>query len=82
MWGQSPQFRLFLCLYSWLSRHFSPFYSPHLKPTVPNLLGGDFKGFPTIVLILAHNMKVFVLVFGGKHDVDVFSTFTMAFNSL
>ena len=30
-------------------------------------------------------MKVFVLVFlvfGGKHDVDVFSTFTMAFNSL
>ena len=26
--GQSPQFKLFLCLYSWLSRHFSPFSPP------------------------------------------------------
>ena len=44
-WGKVPQFRLFLCLYSWLPRRFSTFYSPHPKPLVPNrappsLLGG------------------------------------------
>ena len=40
------------------------------------------KGFPTIVLILEHNIKVFVIVFlffGGKNDVDILSTFTHAF---
>ena len=48
------------------------------------LVGGDFKGFPTIVLILEHNIKVFVVVFlffGGKHDADVFSTFTTCLQS-
>ena len=35
--GKAPKFKLFLCLYSWLSRNFSPFYSPHPKPQVPNM---------------------------------------------
>ena len=44
------------------------------------LFAPTFKDFPTIVLILEHNIKVFVvvsLVFGGKNDADVFSTFTI-----
>ena len=34
--GKAPQFKLFLCLCRWLSRHFSTFYSSHPKPPVPN----------------------------------------------
>ena len=90
--GKSRQFRLFLCIYSWLSKHFSPFYSPHPKLPVPNRAShacwlilrvlGDFKGFPTIVLILKQNIKVFVsvfLVFCGKNDVEALSNFTSIF---
>ena len=36
--------------------------------------------FPTIALMLEHNIKVFVvvfLVFGGKSDADILATFTL-----
>ena len=63
--GKAPQFSLFLCLYRWSSRHFSPFYSPHPKPPVPTcgparLLGG-FKGLSRINISSA----VVVLPFFG-----------------
>ena len=63
--GEILQLILFLCLYSWLSRHFSPFYSPQAKPPVPNMapkLIGWLEGFISLRLymILKHrHFKLF-----------------------
>ena len=45
--GKAPQFRLFLYLYSWLSRQFSPAKTPGFHLWSPRLLGG-FKGLSRI----------------------------------
>ena len=66
----SPQVGRFLCLYSWLSRHFSPFYSPHPKPQFPtgppppppSFLGGGGV-YLTYLMILKHTLSVFFSIF-------------------
>ena len=54
----------------------APFILSTQNPQFPACwVDGDFKGFSTIVLILKHYIKVFVvvfLVFGGKHDANFF----------
>ena len=47
-----------------------------------SLFSPTFKGFPTVVLILEHNIKVFVvvsMVSDGKNDADVFSIFAIRY---
>ena len=76
--GQSPQFRLFLCLYRWLSRHFSPFYSPHPKSPVPAcwVVGRVLLKF---LLIITPKARIILVIFRGKHkknDAELFLTIT------
>ena len=58
-----------MCFYRWSSRHFSPFYSPHLKSPVPTCGPPRLLGFKGLSLINISSDVVFFTLFWGNFGV-------------